>query len=83
LPPKQTAIIVTPPGLVSGVVADPADDPVLDAAATARVDYLVTGDKALLAVKEYGGVKIVTARAFFDLLIAGGEAQTGGPDELP
>jgi hypothetical protein len=62
------------------VVADPADDPVLDAAVTARVDYLVTGDKALLAVKEYGGVKIVTARAFFDLLIAEGDAQTGGPD---
>ena len=74
---------MTPPGLVSGVVADPADDPVLDAAVIARVDYLVTGDKALLAVKEYGGVKIVMARAFSDLLIAEGEAQTGGPDASP
>ena len=80
---KQAAIIVSPQGVVSGVVADPADDPVLDAAVSAQVDYLVTGDKHLLAVKEYAGVKIVTARTFFDLLIAVEGSQTGSPDELP
>lgn len=69
---RQAAILVSPQGTVSGVVADPADDPILDAAVTARVDYLVTGDKRLLAVQEYAGVKIVTARDFFDLLTAEG-----------
>lgn len=81
---KQVAIVISPQGTVSGVVADPADDPILDAAVSARADYLVTGDKKLLAVKEYAGVQIVTARSFFDLLTnSGGEAQAGDPDALP
>lgn len=80
---EQVAIVVTPQGIVSGVVADPADDPILDAAVSARVDYLVTGDKRLLAVKEHDGVKIVTARAFFDLLTGSGQAQAANPDVLP
>jgi putative PIN family toxin of toxin-antitoxin system len=80
---KQAAILVWPQGVISGVVADPADDPILDAAVSARVDYLVTGDKRLLAVQEYAGVKIVTARAFFDLLIAQAEPQADQPDASP
>ncbi len=75
---KAVAILVSPPGSVSGVVADPADDPVLDAAVSARVDYLVTGDKRILAVQEYAGVKIVTAKAFYDLLVA-----QEGPETIP
>lgn len=75
---KEVAILVSPAGAVSGVVADPSDDPILDAAVSGQVDYLVTGDKRVLAVNEYAGVKIVTARAFYDLMIAGG-ADEGTP----
>lgn len=80
---KEVAILVSPTGAVSRVVADPDDDPILDAAVSARVEYLVTGDKRILAVNEYSGVKIVTARAFYDLLIAEGGAETGRPDVPP
>jgi uncharacterized protein len=66
---KAAAITISPSGLISGVVADPADDSVLDAAVSARAEYLVTGDKRLLAVQEYAGVRIVTARTFYDLLV--------------
>jgi putative PIN family toxin of toxin-antitoxin system len=71
---EEVAILVSPSGAVSGVVTDPTDDPILDAAISAQVDYLVTGDKRVLAVNEYAGVKIVTARTFYDLLIAEGGA---------
>jgi putative PIN family toxin of toxin-antitoxin system len=77
---KAAAILVAPTGAVSGVVADPADDPMLDAAVSAKADYLVTGDKRILAVNEYAGVNIVTARAFYDLLIAEEGAETDRTD---
>ncbi len=79
---QQVAILVSPPGAVSGVVTDPADDPIVDAAVSAHVDYLVTGDKRVLAVKEYRGVKIVTARAFYERLVEE-DAGTGSPDTTP
>lgn len=40
---------------------------VLGTAVAAGADYLVTGDQGLLAVGEYNGVRIVTARQFLDI----------------
>lgn len=79
---QQVALLVSPPGAVSGVVADPADDPIVDAAVSAQVDYLVTGDKRLLAVKEHRGVKIVTAREFYERLVAE-DMMTDGSETTP
>jgi predicted nucleic acid-binding protein len=42
---------------------------VLGTAVAAGADYLVTGDAGLLAIGEYRGVRIVSAREFL-LLIA-------------
>lgn len=41
---------------------------------SAQVDHLVTGDKHGIAVKEYSGVKVVTASAFYERLIEAGES---------
>src|SRR5260370_25377969 len=60
---KAAAILVAQTGAVSGVVADPADDPILDAAISAQVDYLVTGDKRVLAVNEYAGLRLPRLKA--------------------
>ena len=38
---------------------DPDDDVILAYAATAKVDYLVSGDKDLLELKTFRGVRIV------------------------
>lgn len=65
---EAVAILVTPQRAISGVVADPDDDPIIDLAVTAQVEYLVTGDKSVLAVGEFQEVKILTARDFFDML---------------
>ena len=49
---------------VQGVATHPEDDLILATAVSARADYLVTGDRQLLALGEYQGVQIVTPRTF-------------------
>lgn len=46
--------------LVTVVTDDPDDDTVLSTAINGRADYIVTGDKHLLILKEFDGVQIVT-----------------------
>jgi len=56
-----------------GVCSDPDDDYLLGCAAAGGVDYLVTGDAALLAVGRYRGVTILDGRQF--LAVLAGAAQ--------
>jgi hypothetical protein len=51
-----------------GVSEDPDDDKYIAAAVEGRAAFVVTGDPHLLALTEYGGVRIVSPRAFLDLL---------------
>ena len=44
--------------------SDPADDKFIAAAVAANADYVVSGDKALLKVREYRGVRIVAPSTF-------------------
>lgn len=53
-------------GNVQGICRDPKDDMVLECAALANADVIVSGDKDLLAVGEYEGIRILTPRAFLD-----------------
>ncbi|OFW02621.1 MAG: putative toxin-antitoxin system toxin component, PIN family [Acidobacteria bacterium RIFCSPLOWO2_02_FULL_68_18] len=55
---------------VTGVSADPDDDKYIAAAIEGRAVLVVSGDPDLLAIGEHRGVRIVTPRAFFDLLAA-------------
>ena len=54
--------------LVSGVSENPDDDRYLTAAVEGRATFVVTGDPHLLAVGPYEGTRIVSPRAFLDLL---------------
>ncbi len=56
---------VEPDDTVRGVAPDVEDDLVLGTAVAANADYLITGDKGLLAIGEYRGVRIMTAGEFF------------------
>lgn len=48
---------------------DPDDNPILATALACEVQYLVSGDKRdLLTLKSIGGVRIVSARRFMDIL---------------
>jgi hypothetical protein len=53
---------------VSGVCSDPDDDKYLAAALEGRAAFVVSGDRHLLMLAEYEGVRIISPRAFLDLL---------------
>jgi hypothetical protein len=53
---------------LSVVKADPDDNRYLEAAVEGNAEYLVSGDQHLLALGEYGGIRILTARAFLEVL---------------
>lgn len=52
----------------AGVSRDPNDDKYIEAAIEGRAQFLVAGDADLLELKEYESIRIVTPRAFLDLL---------------
>jgi hypothetical protein len=64
------ADFVPDPRQVSGVSKDPDDDKYLAAAIAGRAPLVVSGDPHLLTVGNYEGVRIVTPRAFLNLLNA-------------
>jgi uncharacterized protein len=66
---RQTTSI-TVKGPPTKACRDPDDDYILAAAANAKCDFLVTGDKDLLALKTFGGISIVTPRDFAELVSA-------------
>lgn len=53
---------------ILNITGDPEDDAVLAAVAASGAEYLVTGDKALLARETYRGARIVSPRQFTELL---------------
>lgn len=53
---------------VAGAVADPFDEMFLACAVLGRADYLVSDDKDLLTVAEYGGTEILQPATFDEIL---------------
>jgi uncharacterized protein len=49
------------------VLKDDSDNRVLECAVAGRAEAIVTGDKALLALREYRGVRILSLRDYLDL----------------
>ena len=65
---ELTADMVTPSREVRAISDDPDDDHLLAAALEGRAAFLVTGDRHVLALGEYEGVRIVTPAAFLKIL---------------
>jgi uncharacterized protein len=61
-------VAVSPERRITGVCRDSDDDIYLECALAANADYIITGDRDLLDLKEYGGVKIVNARGYLDIV---------------
>ena len=53
---------------VKGICRDPADDKFISCAVSAGADFIVTGDKDLMAVKKYKSVKILSASDFLEMV---------------
>ncbi|PTL35659.1 hypothetical protein CLG94_07790 [Candidatus Methylomirabilis limnetica] len=58
------------PGVVCLTVIseDPPDDHYLECAIEGDADYIVSGDQHLLELGEYQGIRILTPRAFLNIL---------------
>jgi predicted nucleic acid-binding protein len=50
------------------VPGDPADDPILQTAVTAKVHYLVTADREFLKLKKVHNIQIITPQTWEDLI---------------
>jgi putative PIN family toxin of toxin-antitoxin system len=59
--------LVTPSRRVK-VCRDPDDDMVIEAALAGMAEYVVTGDKDLLTLKEFESVRFITPRMFLSVL---------------
>ena len=62
------AFIVLGNVAVQVVQKDPDDDKFIAAAIEGKADYIVSGDKPLLNIKEYMGIKIISPKDFMRLL---------------
>ena len=58
--------IIEPRHRVGSVCADPKDNPILECALSGKVRWIVTGDKDLLALDPFKGIRIVAPREFVD-----------------
>ena len=56
--------LVDPKERIHFVKKDPDDDKILECAVEGSADFIVSGDKHLLTIKAYRGIKILTAREF-------------------
>lgn len=52
---------------VKTIPKDPADDKFIECAVALKANIVVSEDKAMLAVKEYMGIKLLSPRLFLDL----------------
>jgi putative PIN family toxin of toxin-antitoxin system len=59
---------VEPNVTLNVIKEDPADDRILECAVEGKVEYLVSGNKHLLKLKEFQGIKILTAKQMLEIL---------------
>jgi len=56
--------LIDPAMVLDVVTDDPDDNRVLECAVAGRADYIVSGDRHLLNLKQHAGIAILTAREF-------------------
>jgi putative PIN family toxin of toxin-antitoxin system len=66
----QFSEFVVPEEKIKIIVDDPKDDKFLEAAIEGKVDFIVSGDKHLLDLKEFLAIPIISGRGFLDWLQA-------------
>lgn len=64
----KTSVLVDTPGEMAPISADPDDDKFLYSAYAGAADYIISGDKYLLNVQQYEGIRILSPTAFIMML---------------
>lgn len=67
----QLAILVEPETVPAIIAADPDDDQVLAAAVAGEAEFIVSGDRHLLDLRQHAGIRVLSPAAFATLLDAG------------
>jgi len=62
------AELVSPKRMVKVIHEDPSDNRILECALEGRTKYIVSGDKHLLQIRKFRGIRIVRAKEFLDIL---------------
>jgi putative PIN family toxin of toxin-antitoxin system len=65
---KEAATVLNPVSLKKPICRDKDDDEVLAVALAGQAEIILTGDKDLLVLKEFQGIKILSPRQFVELL---------------
>ena len=68
---RSAAFVIDVHTRVRGVATHPEDDAILATAVDGEANYLVTGDRALLALGSYRDVRIIRARELVELIADG------------
>ena len=63
---KQKAVMVTPTKELRILEADETDNRILECAAKAKADFVITGNKRHFPFEEFKGIKILTPREFIN-----------------
>ena len=61
---RDTFELVNPSESVNVIIDDPADNRVLEAAAAATADLIISGDHHLLQLKEWQGIRVLSPADF-------------------
>lgn len=73
-PPEEIALLLTQhaewvePKKRFSLSRDPTDAKYLEAASACQADYLITGDRDLLSLKQFGTTRIVSPKEFVEVL---------------
>lgn len=65
---SSMAIVVDPVERINAVVADEADNRILECAVAADAEFIVSGDRHLLGLHEFRGIRIVTPAKFLEAI---------------
>jgi len=63
---RNNAFLYEPGPVGRDICRDPNDRMILGLAAAGNAEIIISGDKDLLVIEEYGGAKIITPRQFWD-----------------
>lgn len=65
---REYGKIIEPTVKVDVIKEDPDDNRILECAVSCNADYIVSGDHHLLKLKQFKGIKIVTAKKFLEII---------------
>ena len=72
---KDTFEIVIPSIRVQAIQSDPRDNHVIEAALAARAEFIISGDKHLLELREWRGIHLISPAQFVETIIGQQPAQ--------